>query len=206
MVEQLIRNEKVGCSIHLSGTTYKMPDLLRHFSFPAHPQYWRGFAHRCEIRTPGFSAIPPEFAPIPFSVLCLSEDRASSDIQLCKYLSPGHTRTGCRSEDGGDRQGPEVLGPCAGHNGVRLGTLNAVNVCRPGKKHQLENRNASVVSASSPRHSFIALSTAAACMFKRISHSSPKGIKMETLSVGYVGQSLEVALQLTPDHPTAGYR
>jgi hypothetical protein len=33
-VEQLIRNEKVGCSIHLSGTNEnKKPDGLRHQAF-----------------------------------------------------------------------------------------------------------------------------------------------------------------------------
>jgi hypothetical protein len=69
-VEQLIRNEKVGCSIHLSGTTLKSQLLSVGFFFLAKAQAARGCGRFC-LRLP----------------FCQGHDFGPGSTHFCSLLS-----------------------------------------------------------------------------------------------------------------------
>ena len=64
-VNLLTCNEKVEGSIPFTGTTFKMPDSLGHFSWPPPPQQWRAFGQWCEFVEPCYLPDFSRFSPAP---------------------------------------------------------------------------------------------------------------------------------------------
>jgi hypothetical protein len=69
MQQMLIRNEKVGCSIHLSGTKFQRPELLGPFSLSVSPQCLREFRAYAKSSRPNFAMNSEQIGRAPFSVL-----------------------------------------------------------------------------------------------------------------------------------------